>query len=281
MKLSIIGLGLIGGSMALDLRKRHFADRIFGYDKSPVNQGYAKQVGLIDEEMTMDEVIKNGDIIIVAVPVGAALKILPQVLEKINENQIVIDICSTKATICERVKYHSNRKRFVACHPMAGTENSGPWSAISGMFDGKAVIMCDTEDSDEKAVQEVRKMFSVLNMNPMFFNSVNHDVHVAYVSHISHISSFALALTVLEKEKNEKNIFNLASGGFSSTVRLAKSNAEMWVPIFENNKENILTVLNTYIEKFQDFKRLLENEDTVGIDNYIFNANKIKKVLNK
>lgn len=281
MKLSIIGLGLLGGSLALDLRKRHYADRIFGYDKSPVNQGYAKQVGIIDEEMDFGNCIKNGDIIVVAVPVGAALKIIPQILDRINENQIVVDLCSTKATICERVKYHTNRKQFVACHPMAGTEKSGPWSAISGMFDGKAVILCDTEDSDEKAVQAVRRMFDVLNMNPMFFNSVNHDVHVAYVSHISHISSFALALTVLEKEKNEKNIFNLASGGFSSTVRLAKSGAEMWVPIFDNNKDNILTVLNTYIDKLQDFKRLLENDDTVGMTSYVENANRIKKVLNK
>ncbi len=271
----------MGGSLALDLRKRHYADRIFGFDKSPVNQGYAKQVGIIDEEMDFDSCIKNGDIIVVAVPVGAALKIIPQILDRINENQIVVDLCSTKATICERVKYHTNRKQFVACHPMAGTEKSGPWSAISGMFDGKAVILCDTEDSDEKAVQTVRKMFDVLNMNPMFFNSVNHDVHVAYVSHISHISSFALALTVLEKEKNEKNIFNLASGGFSSTVRLAKSGAEMWVPIFDNNKDNILTVLSTYIDKLQDFKRLLENDDTVGMTSYVDNANRIKKVLNK
>lgn len=279
MKLSVIGLGLLGCSLALDLRRRRFADKIYGYDKSPVNQGYAKQVGLIDEEMSMDDVIKNGDIIVIAIPVGAALKVIPQVLDKVNENQIVIDLCSTKATICERVKYHTNRKRFVACHPMAGTENCGPWSAISGMFDSKAVIMCDTEESDEKAVAQVRKMFEVLNMNPMFFNAYNHDVHVAYVSHISHISSFALANTVLEKEKNEKNIFNLASGGFSSTVRLAKSNPEMWVPIFEQNKDNLMVVLNTYIEQLQDFRKMLENDDTIGMSQYITNANRIKKVL--
>ncbi len=265
----------------MDLKKRRFADRVYGYDKNPINQGYAKKVGIIDEEMDFDGVIANGDIIVVATPVGAALKIIPQILDRVKEHQIVIDLCSTKATICERVKFHTNRSQFVACHPMAGTENSGPWSAISGMFDGKAIIICDAEDSDEKAVQIVRGMFEKLNMNPMFFNSSNHDVHVAYVSHISHISSFALANTVLEKEKNEKNIFNLASGGFSSTVRLAKSNAEMWVPIFDNNKDNIMTVLNTYIEQLQQFRTLLEKGDNAGITAFVENANRIKKVLNK
>ncbi|MCQ2973589.1 MAG: prephenate dehydrogenase [Bacteroidales bacterium] len=281
MKLSVIGLGLLGGSLALDLRKRKFADRILGYDKSLVHSSYAKEVGLIDEAVTFDEAISQGDIIIVAVPVSAVIKLMPKILDKITENQIVVDVASTKGTICERVKYHTNRKRYVACHPMAGTEKSGPWSAISGMFDGKAIIMCDTEDSDEKAVQTVKQMFEVLNMNTMFFNSFNHDVHVAYVSHMPHVCSFALALTVLEKEKNEKNIFNLASGGFGSTVRLAKSGADMWVPIFDDNKDNVMTVLNTYIEKLQDFKRLLENDDIAGMEDYINQANRVKKVLNK
>ena len=281
MKLSVIGLGLLGGSLALDLRKRKFADTVIGYDKNPVHSAFAKQVGIIDEEVSFDDAVAQGDIIIVAVPVSAVVKILPQILDKVTEKQIVIDVASCKGTICERVKYHQNRKRYVACHPMAGTENSGPWSAISGMFDGKAFIICDAEDSDEKAVATVRNMFEVLNMNPMFFNSYNHDIHVAYVSHIPHVCSFALALTVLEKEKNEKNIFNLASGGFKSTVRLAKSNAEMWTPIFHDNKENVLSVLDTYIEKLKDFRTLLQNGDTDGMDNYINQANRVKKVLNK
>lgn len=281
MKLSIIGLGLLGGSLALDLRKRKYTDYIIGYDKDPVHSAFAKQVGIIDEVVTFDEAVTQADIIVVAIPVSAVIKILPQILDKISDNQIVLDVASCKGVICERVKYHQKRKRYVACHPMAGTENSGPWSAISGMFDGKAFIICDAEDSDEKAVVEVKKMFEVLNMNPMFFNSFNHDIHVAYVSHIPHVASFALALTVLEKEKNEKNIFNLASGGFKSTVRLAKSNAEMWTPIFQDNKENVLSVLDTYIEKLNDFRQLLVNGDTDGMDSYINQANRVKKVLNK
>ena len=280
MKLSIIGLGLLGSCMALDLRKRKFADKIYGYDKSPVNQEYALRVGLIDEGAdSMESAIAKGDIIIVAIPVSAALKMLPQILDKITDNQIVVDVCSTKHSLCERVKYHTNRGRYVACHPMAGTENSGPWSAISCMFDSRAVIMCDTEDSDEEAVKIVRKMFETLNMNPMFFSSSNHDIHVAYISHISQVSAYALANTVLDKEKNEKNIFHLASGGFNSTVRIAKSNADMWVPIFDDNKDNVMTVLNTYIENLQEFKRLLENDDIAGMNEYISKANRIRKVL--
>ncbi len=281
MKLAIIGLGLLGGSLALDLRKRKFADYIIGYDKNPVHSAFAKQVGLIDEEVSFEDAVAQGDIIVVAVPVSAVIKILPQILDKISDNQIVLDVASCKGVICERVKYHQKRKRYVACHPMAGTENSGPWSAISGMFDGKAFIICDAEDSDEKAVVTVKQMFEVLNMNPMFFNSFNHDIHVAYVSHIPHVASFALANTVLEKEKNEKNIFNLASGGFKSTVRLAMSNAEMWVPIFTDNKDNVMSVLDTYIEKLQDFKQLLQNNDIDGMADYINHANRVKKVLNK
>lgn len=270
----------MGSCMALDLRKRKFADKIYGYDKSLVNQEYALRVGLIDEGAdSMESVIAKGDIIIVAIPVSAALKMLPQILDKISDNQIVVDVCSTKHSLCERVKYHPNRARYVACHPMAGTENSGPWSAISCMFDSRAVIMCDTEDSDEEAVKIVRKMFETLNMNPMFFSSSNHDIHVAYISHISHVSAYALANTVLDKEKNEKNIFHLASGGFNSTVRIAKSNADMWVPIFDDNKDNVMTVLNTYIENLQEFKRLLENDDIAGMNEYISKANRIRKVL--
>ncbi len=270
----------MGSCMALDLRKRKFADKIYGYDKSPVNQEYALRVGLIDEGAdSMEAVIAKGDIIIVAIPVSAALKMLPQILDKISDNQIVVDVCSTKHSLCERVKYHTNRSRYVACHPMAGTENSGPWSAISCMFDSRAVIMCDTEDSDEEAVKTVRKMFETLNMNPMFFSASNHDIHVAYISHISHVSAYALANTVLDKEKNEKNIFHLASGGFNSTVRIAKSSADMWVPIFDDNKDNVMTVLNTYIENLQEFKRLLENDDIAGMNEYITKANRIRKVL--
>ena len=177
------------------------------------------------------------------------------------------------------VHYHPNRKNFVAAHPMAGTEYSGPWAALSGLFDGRAGIICNAEDSDIRAVELVKSMYDCLNMRMIYMRAAHHDVHTAYVSHISHISSFALALTVLEKEKNEKNIFDLASGGFSSTVRLAKSNADMWAPIFSQNKENVLTVLDTYIEKLQEFKKHISDYDEQGVRELIYKANKIKRII--
>lgn len=278
MRLSIIGLGLIGGSMAIDLRKRGFANHIIGVDNNKIHAKTALNIGLVDEISELDEAITNSDIILLAIPAESTIKLLPKILDQVNQ-QIVTDVCSVKATICERVKYHPKRDQFVASHPMAGTENSGPWAAQSGLFDGKAVIFCDAEESDEKALKIVRKMYDFLNMHALFMNSYNHDVHVAYVSHISHISSFALALTVLDKEKNEKNIFDLASGGFDSTVRLAKSSADMWTSIFESNSENVVSVLDTYIQHLTEFKTAILSNNSTDISRLIHKANKIKKIL--
>jgi len=246
MILTIVGLGLMGGSAAIDLKKRGFADKIIGVDKDQINAKTAHHIGFVDEICELEEAVKKADMILLAIPINSAIKILPMVLDLI-EDQIVADMCSTKSDLLERVKYHTKRKQFVATHPMAGTEFSGPWAAKSGLYDGKATIFCDTEDSDIRAVAKMKRLYECLNMRVIYMNSNNHDTHAAYVSHISHITSFALALTVLEKEKNEKNIFDLASGGFDSTVRLAKSSADMWAPIFYHNKNNVLAVLDTYL----------------------------------
>lgn len=280
MKIAIIGLGLIGGSMAIDLKKRGFAKHIIGVDTDLLHAQTAKQIGLVDEIMDLKLAIEASEIIILATPADATLRLIPKVLDLVD-NQIVTDVCSTKAVISERVKFHQKRKNYVSAHPMAGTEHSGPWAALSGLFDGKAVIFTDAEDSEELALSKIKKMYVELNMRPLFMSAYNHDTHVAYVSHISHISSFALALTVLEKEKNEKNIFNLSSGGFDSTVRLAKSSAEMWTPIFMQNSDNVLTVLNTYIDKLKEFKWAIEHNNDKEVSDLITEANKIKKVLTK
>ena len=280
MIVTIIGLGLIGGSLAIDLKKRKFATRVIGVDSNELHANVALNLKIVDDILPLNDAIDRADVVVLAVPVDATLKLLPKVLDRV-ENQVVTDVCSTKATLTERIKYHQKRANYVAAHPMAGTENSGPWAAMSGLFDGKAVILCDCEDSHEKSVHAIRQMFDAVNMRPIYMNAVNHDVHVAYVSHISHISSFALALTVLEKEKNEKNIFDLASGGFDSTVRLAKSSADMWVPIFSQNANNITTVLDTYIDKLINFRDSIKNAESEKLSNYIFTANKIKKILNK
>ena len=278
MKIGIIGLGLIGGSMAIDLRKRGFASYIYGVENDKLHAVTAKDLNLVDEIVDYDFCIANSDIILLAVPVSVAVKMLSDILDKVD-NQIVTDVCSTKEVLNESVHYHPRRKNYVAAHPMSGTEYSGPWAAIPNLFDGRAAIICNAEDSDHRAVETIKKMYDCLNMRVIYMRANHHDVHTAYVSHISHIISFALALTVLEKEKNEKNIFDLASGGFSSTARLAKSNPDMWAPIFTQNKDNIVTVLDTYIDKLKDFREKITDFEEEGIKDLIKKANKIKRII--
>ena len=275
----IIGLGLIGGSMAIDLKRRGFASKVLGVEADPVAAEAARTIGLADEVVGYEDCIRRSDIIVVAVPVGTAVKMIPEILDKIQEEKIVIDVCSTKEQICKAVKYHPARKQFVSTHPMAGTEYSGPWAAQPGLFDGRACIFADQEESAPWAVQTVLELYGCLNMRPIFMNSASHDVHTAYVSHISHVTSFALALTVLDKEKDEKHIFDLASGGFSSTVRLAKSNADMWIPILTQNRENVLQVMDTYIDKMRQFRDAVDSYDEDALRRLIEDANKIKRII--
>ena len=282
-KLGIIGLGLIGGSMAIDLRRRGFASEFLGVDADPLNASAAEKMGLVDRVVTLEECVDQSDLVIVAVPVGAALKLLPGILDRFEQtgakDKIVIDVCSTKELLARSVKYHSCRRQYVASHPMSGTEYSGPWAAKPGLFDGRAGIICDSHESDPKAVRIVEELYQALNMRLIYMNSSNHDVHTAYVSHVSHVTSFALALTVLDKEKDEKHIFDLASGGFSSTVRLAKSGASMWTPILMQNRDNILHVMDTYIEKMQAFRQSLAADDEDAVRDLIEEANKIRRII--
>ena len=277
--LGVIGLGLIGGSLALDLKHRGYAGRVLGVENNPGNAETALRIGLVDQVVSLEECERQADIIIVAVPVGTAVKLIPAILDQLGPQQLVIDVCSTKSQICHAVKYHSKRQQFVSTHPMAGTEYSGPEAAQKGLFDGRACIFADTEESAPQAVAAIEKMYGVLNMRPTFMNADQHDVHTAYVSHISHVTSFALALTVLEKEKDEKHIFDLASGGFASTVRLAKSNADMWVPILLQNRDNMLQVMDTYMKEIQQFRDAIATFDEARLRELITEANKIKRIL--
>ena len=276
MKVGIIGLGLIGGSMAIDLKRKGFAEEILGVESEPVNAAAAQKIGLVDRVVTLDECMEESDIIVLAVPVGTAASILPKVLES---GKVVTDVCSTKEMLVNVVRNHPARKRYVPSHPMAGTEYSGPWAAMPGLFDGHACIICDPEDSDPKAVELIEELYTVLNMRTIEMSSVSHDVHTAYVSHISHITSFALALTVLDKERDEKHIFDLASGGFSSTVRLAKSSPDMWTPILAQNKDNILQVMDTYIEKMNAFRKAIAEGDDEKVHDLILDANRIRRII--
>ena len=283
MKVGIIGLGLIGGSMAIDLKRKGFADEILGVESEPVNAAAAEKIGLVDRTVTVDECLAESDIVVLAVPVGAAVRMLPMVLDRFgelkDETKTVIDVCSTKEQLARCVKYHPQRRQYVATHPMAGTEYSGPWAAMPGLFDGHACIICDSEESSPKAVRKVESLYETLNMRTIYMNSSNHDVHAAYVSHISHVTSFALALTVLDKEKDEKHIFDLASGGFSSTVRLAKSSPDMWTPILSQNRDNVLHVMGASIEKMQAFRKAIEDGDENAVRRLIEDANRIRRII--
>jgi prephenate dehydrogenase len=281
MKISIIGVGLIGGSMALKLKQKGIADFVYGIDNSNDHLNEALELKIIDAKVDLEYGIKNSDLVILAIPVDAARKLLPNVLDLISEHQTVMDAGSTKAGIVNAVKNHPKRSRFVAFHPMWGTENNGPKSAVSESFSGKAGVICDKEESAEDALQLVEKIVESLDMHLIYMNAEDHDVHTAYISHISHITSYALANTVLEKEKEEETIFQLASSGFSSTVRLAKSHPEMWVPIFRQNKENVLDVLNEHIAQLRKFKAALEKENFEYLGELISNANKIRGILDK
>ncbi len=283
MKVGVIGLGLIGGSMALELKRKGFAEEVIGVENEPVNATAAVKIGLVDRVVELEECVRDADVVILAVPVGAAVRMLPMILDMFvrigDSSKIVIDVCSTKEHLARSVKYHQARRQYVATHPMAGTEYSGPWAAMPGLFDGHACIICDSEESSSKAVRMVEVMYETLNMRTIYMNSSNHDVHTAYVSHISHVTSFALALTVLDKEKDEKHIFDLASGGFSSTVRLAKSSPDMWTPILSQNRENVLHVMDTYIEKMQAFRKAIAEGDEEAVRMLIEDANKIKRII--
>jgi prephenate dehydrogenase len=281
MTIAVVGIGLIGGSLMVDLRRRGFADKIIGVDNNMHHQNIALLCGLVDENDTLENSIEKSDLIILATPVNTNCSMLPGILDQISgTSKIVTDMGSTKASIAEASKNHAGRGRYVAVHPMAGTEYSGPLAAIGKLFDYKTAIICDRELSDIDALGTVEKMLDILNMHKVYMNSTDHDVHVAYVSHISHITSFSLALSVLEKEHEEQNILTLAGGGFESTVRLAKSNGETWAPIFLENAEYILEVMDTYIEKMNSFRKMISDKDINGLKALMEEANKIRKILN-
>ncbi len=281
MTITIVGIGLIGGSLAISLKESGFAKRIIGVDASKENLDKAIRRRLIDEEMSLDEALALTDIVILATPVDAMLQLLPNILDKLDDHQVVMDVGSTKHELVHSVAHHPRRGQFVATHPMAGTEYSGPEAAVPGLFLKKYTVLCDVEDSELWAVEKVLELYESIPMHIAMLDAKSHDTHAAYVSHISHISSFALALTVLEKEKDEDRIFELASSGFSSTVRLAKSSADMWAPIFEQNRDNVLDVLDEHINQLARFRSLLIKRDFKSFRNLISEANRIRPILDK
>jgi prephenate dehydrogenase len=278
MVVTVIGVGLIGGSMALSLREKGYATKIIGVEGNAAHAEKALLLGLVDQILPLEQAVRESHLVILATPINVAEQLLPQILD-IADKQIVMDVGSTKKVIAESVAAHPKRGRFVATHPMWGTEYSGPEAAVRGAFEKKATVICSKEESDPEAVAEVEKIYGLFGMHILYMNAADHDLHVAYISHISHITSFALANTVLEKEREEDAIFELASGGFESTVRLAKSNPAMWVPIFMQNRDNVLDVLNEHISQLRKFKSCLEKENYAYLQELIEQANGIRRIL--
>lgn len=278
MNIAIIGVGLIGGSVALSLRGKKGIGKLIGVDKSDLNLAKALKLGIVDETATLDEAIKSSKVLILTIPVDGILSLLPELLDKVTD-QVVIDMGSTKKLILDQVENHPKRGRLVASHPMAGTEYSGPEAALSDLFKGKVMVYTDVPKSDEDAFEIADSLVELLEMKATFMNAEEHDAHTAYISHISHLTSMALALTVLEKEKSQGRIFELAGSGFESTVRLAKSSPDMWTPILQQNRDNVLEVLEEHISQLQQMYELLEKEDYGAIYKLIKRSNKIKRIL--
>ncbi len=281
MTVGIIGLGLIGGSLGLDIRMNGFADRILGADANDSHAEAALNFGLVDEVLDVKELCKKAEVIVLAIPVNAMTGIIQQVLDCISPQAVVVDMGSTKKAIAASIEKHPKRSRVVLAHPMAGTEFSGPEAAVHNLFQGKAAILCDIEHSHPDAREKAERLFKSLFMRLLYMNSSDHDLHAAYVSHVSHISSFVLALTVLEKEKSEQNIFDLASGGFASTVRLAKSSPRMWADVYAQNSEHLVDVLDSYLEKMTQFRDAISSGDFDKTYQLMEEANDIGRILNR
>jgi len=279
MTVAIVGVGLIGGSLAMDLRANGFADKLIGVEHNIEHKNKALQLGLIDDFKELKEAVEESNVIVLTIPVEAIITELKNTLNYVGDKQTVIDMGSTKQHIVNSVEDHYNFKRYVATHPMAGTEYSGPDAAIKNLFANKVAIICDKENCDEDALRITEKMYKSLFMKIIYMNSAEHDVHAAYVSHISHISSFLLANTVLAKEQSDENIFNLASGGFESTVRLAKSSPKMWTDVFRQNTDNIIEVLDTYLSLLEQFKSYMIDKDFDMVYKQIELANRIKRII--
>ncbi|MDH5476521.1 MAG: prephenate dehydrogenase [Cyclobacteriaceae bacterium] len=279
MVVTVIGLGLIGGSIAKRLKIKDFAHEVIGVDNNLSHQQEAIALGLVDEVLPLEEAVKGASLVIIAIPVDKTVDLLPVVLSLISDTTVVVDMGSTKKIICDAADNHPMRKNFVATHPMAGTENSGPKAADSKLFENKTAIICDRLKSGKSAVKLVEQLYDVLGMQVIEMESGDHDVHIAYVSHLSHVISFVLSETVLDKEKDVKHIFNMAGSGFASTVRLAKSSPDMWTPIFKENAKPISDVIETYINNLQKFKNMLDTKNSEGIYQVIERANTIQKVL--
>jgi prephenate dehydrogenase len=276
---TIVGVGLISGSFSLALKDKGLVRNVIGVSRTKASLDKALELGLIDEALPLEEAVKKSDLIYVAIPVDVTVPMMRQIMDLVTDRQVVTDAGSTKLLLCESLADHPKRSRFVAAHPMWGTEYSGPEAAVHNAFAGRSCVICEKEKSDTDAVDIIEGLYKDMGMHMVYMDANSHDMHAAYISHISHITSFALANTVLEKEKEDSAIFELAGGGFESTVRLAKSSPAMWLPIFMQNREHVLDVLNEHISQLRKFKSCLEKENADYLKELMENANKIQRII--
>ena len=278
MKVGIIGLGLIGSSLALKIGEVYNDITIYGEDISESNLKYTIENKIIGNKLEEKDYSKL-DILFVAIPVDQVLKVLSPILDKVGENTLVVDLGSTKKPICDLVNSNQNRRKFLAAHPIAGTEFSGPMSADSSLFDNKTIILCETEKTENRLLNIAKDLFLNIGMSIKEMTADEHDKHIAYVSHLSHITSFMLGKTVMDKEKDEETIYDMAGSGFESTVRLGKSSPSMWTPIFNQNKKNIIDALDEYLKNIKNFKHLIETDNLSEMFNEMKKINGIKNIL--
>jgi len=277
--ITIVGVGLISGSFSLALKDKGLVKNVIGVSRTKASLDKALELGLIDEALPLEDAVRKSDLIYVAIPVDVTVPVMRTIMDLVTDRQVVTDAGSTKQALCESLADHPMRHRFVAAHPMWGTEYSGPEAAVHNAFAGRSCVICEKEKSATDALDMIEGLYRDMGMHIVYMDADSHDMHAAYISHISHITSFALANTVLEKEKEEGAIFELAGGGFESTVRLAKSSPAMWLPIFMQNRENVLDVLNEHISQLRKFKACLEKENAEYLRELMENANKIRRII--
>ena len=279
MKIYVIGIGLIGGSMALELKQLFDDCTIIGVDQSETHLEEALSLGIIDEKGGLDT-LAEADRVILSIPVKECLRLLPSLLDQLNNDALLFDVGSTKEQLCKVIENHPKRDQYLAAHPIAGTEFSGPKAAHLGLFKGKPQILCEAKKTRADLLTWSKTTFRQMGMYLRFMGPKEHDRHMACVSHLSHVSSFMLGKTVLEQEANEQNIFDLAGSGFESTVRLAKSSPDMWAPIFEQNKENVLEILSAYIKNLEAFKSKLAADAIDDLHQQMKHTNQLTTILN-
>ncbi|SHN18125.1 prephenate dehydrogenase [Cyclobacterium lianum] len=276
-KVHIVGLGLLGGSFAKALKKSFPEWDITGFDSNPEHLSLALEMGLISRSLEVPE--KDSAVVVLATPVDTLFGLLVETLAQVGPDTMVMDFGSTKGELCRQIADHPKRNQYLAVHPIAGTENSGPAAAVTNLFDGKVLIICEMEKTDIHLKGMAYDIFEAINMKLRFMDPGDHDLHLAFVSHLSHVSSFVLGKTVLDKTEDEKNIFDMAGSGFASTVRLAKSSPAMWAPIFLENKKNVLEAMDSYIEHLRHFRKMLAEDDVDGLKHNMREANKIRDIL--